>query len=43
MEKEFKLMVAPLQGLTEAAWRSEHCRLFGEGQGDVEYCVGWSL
>ena len=37
MEKEFKLMVAPLQGLTEAAWRSEHFRLFGEGQGDVEY------
>lgn len=30
-------MVAPLQGLTEAAWRSEHFRLFGEGQGDVEY------
>ena len=37
MEKEFKLMVAPLQGLTEAEWRSEHFRLFGEGQGDVEY------
>ena len=30
-------MVAPLQGLTEAAWRSEHFWLFGEGQGDVEY------
>lgn len=30
-------MVAPLQGLTEAAWRSEHFRLFGERQGDVEY------
>lgn len=37
MEKEFKLMAAPLQGLTEVAWRSEHSRLFGEGQGDVEY------
>lgn len=37
MEKEFKLMVAPLQGLTEAPWRSEHFRIFGEGQGDVEY------
>ena len=37
MEKEFQLMVAPLQGLTEAAWRSEHFRLFGERQGDVEY------
>lgn len=37
MEKEFKLMVAPLQGLTEATWRSEHFRLFGEKQGDVEY------
>lgn len=30
-------MVAPLQGLTEAAWRSVHFRLFGEKQGDVEY------
>ncbi|MDE6741950.1 MAG: tRNA-dihydrouridine synthase family protein [Muribaculaceae bacterium] len=37
MEKDFKLMVAPLQGLTEAAWRSEHFRLFGERQGEVEY------
>lgn len=37
MEKEFKLMAAPLQGLTEAAWRSEHFMLFGERQGDVEY------
>lgn len=37
MEKEFKLMVAPLQGLTEASWRSEHFRLFGERQGNVEY------
>lgn len=37
MDKEFKLMVAPLQGLTESAWRSVHFRLFGEGQGDVEY------
>ena len=37
MEKDFKLMVAPLQGLTEAAWRSVHFRLFGERQGDVEY------
>lgn len=30
-------MAAPLQGLTEAAWRREHFRLFGEEQGDVEY------
>lgn len=37
MDKDFKLMVAPLQGLTEAAWRSVHFQLFGEGQGDVEY------
>ena len=37
MDNEFKLMAAPLQGLTEAPWRSEHFRLFGEGQGDVEY------
>ncbi len=36
-EKEFRLMVAPLQGLTEAAWRSVHHRLFGEVQGEVEY------
>ncbi|MDE6648459.1 MAG: tRNA-dihydrouridine synthase family protein [Muribaculaceae bacterium] len=37
MEKEFKLMAAPLQGLTEAAWRKVHFDMFGEGQGDVEY------
>lgn len=37
MEKKFRLMVAPLQGFTEAAWRSEHFRLFGESQGEVEY------
>lgn len=37
MEKDFKLMVAPLQGLTEAVWRHEHFRLFGKLQGDVEY------
>lgn len=37
MEKEFKLMVAPMQGLTEAPWRREHFRLFGDVQGDVEY------
>ncbi|MDE7345564.1 MAG: tRNA-dihydrouridine synthase family protein [Muribaculaceae bacterium] len=37
MEKDFKLMAAPLQGLTEAPWRSGHFRLFGERQGDVEY------
>lgn len=30
-------MVAPLQGLTEAAWRREHFRLFGDRQGNVEY------
>lgn len=37
MEKEFKLMVAPIQGLTEAAWRSVHHELFGRQQGSVEY------
>lgn len=37
MEKEFRLMAAPLQGLTEAAWRRKHFLLFGEKQGDVEY------
>ena len=37
MEKDFKLMVAPLQGLTEAAWRRVHFDMFGDGQGDVEY------
>ncbi|MDE5840051.1 MAG: tRNA-dihydrouridine synthase family protein [Muribaculaceae bacterium] len=37
MGKSFKLMVAPLQGLTEAAWRSVHFSMFGEIQGDVEY------
>ena len=37
MDNEFKLMAAPLQGLTEATWRSVHFRLFGEEQGDVEY------
>ena len=37
MDNEFKLMAAPLQGLTEAAWRSVHFRLFGEEQEDVEY------
>ncbi len=36
-EKELKLMVAPLQGLTEAVWRSVHHRLFGDCQGEVEY------
>ncbi len=36
-EKEFRLMVAPLQGLTEAAWRNVHHGLFGDMQGDVEY------
>ena len=30
-------MAAPLQGLTEAAWRSAHFRTFGAGQGEVEY------
>lgn len=30
-------MAAPLQGLTEAIWRSAHCEMFGPGQGDVEY------
>lgn len=34
---EFKLMVAPIQGLTEAAWRSVHFRMFGDAQGAVEY------
>ncbi len=37
MKKEVKLMVAPLQGLTEAVWRSVHQRLFAELQGEVEY------
>lgn len=36
-EKEFRLMVAPLQGLTEAVWRSVHYEMFGKEQGDVEY------
>lgn len=30
-------MVAPLQGLTEAAWRSVHFSMFGPQQGNVEY------
>lgn len=30
-------MVAPMQGLTEAAWRSAHFEMFGAQQGDVEY------
>lgn len=34
---EFKLMVAPIQGLTEAVWRSVHFRMFGGAQGAVEY------
>lgn len=37
MEKKFSLMAAPLQGLTEAAWRSVHFGMFGEEQEDVEY------
>ncbi len=37
MKKEFRLMVAPLQGLTEAVWRNVHHRHFGDGQGEVEY------
>lgn len=37
MVKDFRLMVAPLQGLTEASWRSVHFRMFGSRQGDVEY------
>ncbi len=37
MAKIFQLMAAPLQGLTEAAWRSVHFAMFGEQQGDVEY------
>lgn len=37
MEKKFQLMVAPLQGLTEAAWRSVHFKMFGNKQGCVEY------
>lgn len=37
MEKDFKLMAAPLQGLTEAPWRNIHNNLFGREQGDVEY------
>lgn len=30
-------MVAPLQGLTEAVWRSAHYEMFGREQGNVEY------
>lgn len=30
-------MVAPLQGLTEAAWRHTHFAMFGDTQGFVEY------
>lgn len=37
MDNDFQLMVAPLQGLTEAAWRSAHFAAFGSRQGDVEY------
>lgn len=35
--KRFRLMAAPLQGLTEAAWRSAHFSIFGQEQGEVEY------
>lgn len=35
--KVFRLMVAPLQGFTEAAWRRAHSVMFGAGQGEVEY------
>ena len=37
MEKDFRLMVAPLQGLTEAEWRRAHFDRFGASQEDVEY------
>ncbi len=37
MEKEIRLMVAPLQGLTEASWRRVHYVAFGGAQGEVEY------
>ena len=37
MDKGFRLMAAPLQGLTEAHWRCMHFRMFGAVQGDVEY------
>ena len=37
MDQEFRLMVAPLQGLTEAAWRAAHFEMFRAGQGRVEY------
>lgn len=37
VEKDFMLMAAPLQGLTEAAWRSVHFAMFGSRQGEVEY------
>ncbi len=30
-------MIAPLQGLTEAAWRGAHFSMFGDSQGEVEY------
>ncbi|MDE6693530.1 MAG: tRNA-dihydrouridine synthase family protein [Muribaculaceae bacterium] len=35
--RDLRLMAAPIQGLTEAAWRSVHFRMFGCFQGDVEY------
>lgn len=34
---DFQLMAAPLQGLTEAAWRKVHFEMFGDTQGRVEY------
>ncbi|MDE6696730.1 MAG: tRNA-dihydrouridine synthase family protein [Muribaculaceae bacterium] len=37
MEKDFKLMVAPLQGLTVAEWRRVYFDMFGNSQGLVEY------
>lgn len=37
MERNFRLMVAPLQGLTEAEWRSAHFVAFEAQQGAVEY------
>ncbi len=36
-KKEFRLMVAPLQGLTEAGWRRVHFAAFDGRQGMVEY------
>ncbi len=37
IRKDIRLMVGPLQGLTEAEWRRGHYSMFGREQGEVEY------